>query len=74
MDAYGVQSEAELFTGCFMTIKNRVSDKESDGNPSIDAQTVSRPFQTCRCSTRSTPSTSVSRRFLRMLVKSSSNT
>lgn len=31
LDTYGIQSEGELFSGSYMTLKNRLSDKDSDG-------------------------------------------
>uniref|UniRef100_A0A8R1I9H6 RNA-directed RNA polymerase n=1 Tax=Caenorhabditis japonica TaxID=281687 RepID=A0A8R1I9H6_CAEJA len=30
MDSYGIQTEAELFSGCFRSLTNRVSDREAD--------------------------------------------
>ncbi|KAH7727341.1 RdRP1 [Aphelenchoides avenae] len=30
VDTYGIQNEGELFSGCYMTLKNRLSDRDSD--------------------------------------------
>lgn len=30
MDTYGVRTEGELFSGCFVSLRNRLNDKEHD--------------------------------------------
>lgn len=40
MDSYGIKDEGELFSSCFISLKNRVSDRDNDDMSLYNTSTI----------------------------------